>query len=332
MGKEYRTIMMKEILEEPDTIEKTVESASENLKKAIEVLKKSQLVYITGSGTSFHASMVMQITLLKFGIPAVAVMASELRNYIPSNFHGKISVILFSQSGESKDIIDSLDISRNHGYYTIGITNLPHSRLAKNSDITIMTSAGEEKSVAATKSHVSQLLLAVMATAYLGSEMETLELRDIQDKIKEIFNSMDNIRKLSDIITNRLVFLGNGYLYAVALEASLKFKETGNIITEAYPLREYLHGPIQALDKTTTVFILDDGDMNYNDIYNKVKEYTQHIITLSSSHRGDINLAKLSVVSSTIAFIVPLQIMANFKALNLGTDPDNPDHLTKVVK
>ena len=108
--------------------------------------------------------------------------------------------------------------------------------------------------------------------------------------------------------------------------------ETGNLITEAYPLREYLHGPIQALNEETTVFILNDCDKEYDDIYDKIKKYTSKIITISSSRNADINVSKTFPVISTILFIIPLQIMANFKALNSGINPDKPSHLTKIVK
>jgi glucosamine--fructose-6-phosphate aminotransferase (isomerizing) len=327
-----KTIMMSEISEEPVAISKTFEALAINFTEIIETINNSEIVYITGSGTSYHASINLQITLLRHGIKAVAVMASQLEYYLPINRTSRITIILFSQSGESKDVLKSLELSKARGYNTIGITNIKDSTLAKSVDIPIITMANEEKSVAATKSHIVQILISIMIDAKLRNNENIENIKKIRENVSNIISNRDKIKKIAGGISDRIVLLGDGYLYPSAMEGALKFKETGNLITESYPSREYLHGPIQALNRDTTVILLNYDNNIDKEVINKIGKITEKVISIGNSNSNDLIVPNTTDVIAPLLFLIPLQIMANYKAVNLHLNPDSPSHLTKIVQ
>ena len=330
------TVMFKEINEEPDTIQNTVQTLSEDIRLSADLIRSSKIIYIVGSGTSYHAGIVLQIGLLKHSIPAVAVRAPEFRHYIPNTGTG-VTVILISQSGESRDILDSLNMCKEKKYNTICITNNGQSRLANETDISIITQAGEEKALAATKSHIAQII--VMYTIYElianpnGYSYSRMNCKELSALVSTLIKEYRHILNISKKISGRIIFLGNGFLHAEAMEGALKFEETSNFITEAYPIGEYLHGPIQILSDDDTVIVLKGNDEDgYQRVHEKLREYTGNIITIGKDETCSIKLPENKIeMLDSILYIVPIQLLSNFKAVSLGLNPDKPTHLNKVV-
>lgn len=331
------TIMFSEINEEPKTIKNTVNSISDKVKSAADIIRKSGLIYVVGSGTSYHAGIVFQIGLLKKNIPAVAVRAPEFRHFIPNDGRD-ITVVLISQSGESRDIIDSLNICKDRKYNTISITNNGKSRLANETLISLVTNAGEEKSLAATKSHIAQLTAIYLLLEAIWNhdqlDYSVQNCMDLSVLVSTFIKNYENILKLSEKLSGRIVFLGNGYLHAVAMEGALKFEETANLITEAYPMGEYFHGPIQVLNQNDTVIVLKGKeDTEYERLYGRLMEFTGNIITIGSDETCTIKLPENRIeIFDSILYVIPIQLLANFKTISLGLSPDRPTHLNKVVK
>jgi len=338
VNENYRsTIMFQEILQEPETITNTVNSVGDNILKAVKLIRKAKIVYVVGSGTSYHAGIVMQIGLINSGVPAIAVRAPEFSYFTPPD-NKDVLVILISQSGESRDILVALNLCRKNGYVTIGITNGPDSSLAKGTDLCILTLAGEERSLAATKSHIAQLIVSHLL---VNSVRNDKKLDDYMEKskklasqIKDFIEKSDHWLKLSSKITGRVIFLGDGLLHAEAMEGALKFEETANLITEAYPMGEYLHGPIQVLKEEDTVIILKGRDEKECErLISKLSNYTKNIIKIGQDKDSTIRIPDSEIVTfDPILYVIPIQLIANYKTVSLGLDPDRPTHLNKVVK
>ena len=331
------TFMFQEIMEEPETIINTVNSISSDISKAVNLIKNGKITYVVGSGTSYHAAVIMQIGMLKAGFPAIAVRSSEFSCFTPPGNVG-IVVLLISQSGESKDIKDALNLCRKNGYHTIGITNSAKSTIATETEVSIVTAAGEERSLAATKSHIAQLIVSYLLISSLKEHGKIEDYKeksvDIASRIREIIDMNKDYSKLARNITGRIVFLGDGTLHAEAMEGALKFEETANMITEAYPLGEYLHGPIQVLRSDDTVIILKGRDnKEYERLISRLNNFTKNIITIGKSKESTIPIPECEIEDlDPILYIIPVQILANIKTVDLGLDPDKPTRLTKVVK
>lgn len=326
-----KTTMFKEILEEPSTISASFQSSINNIHSAVKTIKESKIVYIAGSGTSFHLGLITQLHLLRCGIAAVTIRAPEFSHFIPDKVENACA-ILISQSGQSSDILNCLDICKKNSMRTICITNSRDSKLADNVDIPLLTDAGIERSVAATKSFVSGLVPAYILLSQLKSFDGNSDLEMVSDEIGKVLELWPKLEEIAKTIRSKIVFLGDGYLHAMAMEAALKFRETSNLITEAYPVREYLHGPIQTLDNDTSVFIMHNTkDSALVDVESKLRNYTDSIIKVGTSDGDSFRLKAIKEELSPFVFSPVIQTLANFTSVNLGLDPDRPSHLTKVV-
>lgn len=326
------SVMLDEIKEDGSAILRTLESAAKTVDNAVRALLDSDYVIITGSGTSYHAGLSLQIALMKKQIPAVLVKAPDFTNYLPEKLERKVAVVILSQSGESVDALEALNWSRKAGATTVGITNEVNSTLARDSDVNVITSAGHEIAIAATKSYISQLAAITLMQGHILNFDAKDELKNLARLVDNLTSGAERFEQYSSGLKDRIVFLGDGFLYGSAQEASLKFRETGNLLTESYQAREYLHGPIQTLDKDTTVVILIEKDKDYSLVLSALKKYTDNILTIGSYDKDSIQLPLTRNEVSPILYAVPIQLLAYYKAVGLGLDPDNPDKLTKVVK
>ncbi len=326
------TIMYSEIHEIPDVIVKSKGMNSSVFESIGEKLKSSRIVYLVGSGTSFHASIVGQIYFLQNNIPAIAVRAPEFKNFLIKD-HSNIAVIFISQSGESYDTIEALEYAKTNKLFTVGITNNDHSKLAKDTDIPVITKAGEEKALAATKSHIAQIIALNMIADYISPLKTHFNIDALLSDVRSFIKDENKVIDLPKKIKGRIIILGNGLLHAVAMESALKFEETSNRITEAYPSGEYLHGPIQVLNANDTVILMESENESYDRVRSKISKITSNIITIGDLLDIDIKIKSLIDEKLKIIFyLISIYLMANNLSVVSGLNPDAPEKLTKVVK
>lgn len=323
--------MLSEILEIPSVIANTIEDGKKFVSEISRIIEGSDFVYLTGSGSSFHASLIMEMYLLKRGKPCIGVRSTEFEHLVPESRCETYSAIIYSQSGESIDAINTLDVTVNKQFRTIGITNEKRSRLASKSSVSFITSADTEKAVAATKSFIAQLVANVLIYDDLFGENHIDDLLKVAKWASSVDSIVEKISPYLSIIKDHVVLLGEGYLNAIAQEGALKLRETGEIITEAYPAREYLHGFMQTLSVDSTIIILAQESLDDSFLY-KLKRYSKNIIILGGVSGKDFDIPILSDLVRPIPLAIILQIIAYYTAKARGLDPDRPAKLTKVVR
>lgn len=330
------TVMYKEINQAGDAVLNTLNTIRGKIEEAHSLISNADFLLITGSGTSYHAGLIAQIYFIHRGIVNIVFRAPEMAEYLPAG-NKKPVCILISQSGDSIDIVNALNLCKANGIKTIGITNMEHSTLARECDVSLITGASEEKSLAATKSHIAQLTaLYALANYNQSGDIEKIRktLNELVDKIRAILDLSGDISVIGkDLAQGRLVFLGDGLLHAVAMEGALKFEETANLITEAFPIGEYLHGPIQILkEEDTVIILLSDHNATATRVMGRILQQTQHVIRIGFDADCDIKLPPPpSKELYPVEAVIPIQLMANAKTVALGLSPDNPTHLSKVV-
>lgn len=325
------TIMLSEIHEEPKSLSQTIERTRETVEKIASQLRNSSMVYVTGSGTSYHASVFLSILLLKSGIPSCPLQASDYTDFVISERIKNPVNIIFSQSGESIDALSNLKISKTKKIRTIGITNDPESTLAKQSDTSIITMAGRELSIAATKSHTVQLGVSIMIYNALNSYNLQKEISNAPHLLENVISLNSLIEEKAKKLKDHIVFLGSGIYLPLAMEGGLKFKETSGTYTEAYSTREYLHGPIHMLNDQTSVVLLRSKEIDDDNVIHKINEIGVQVMTIGS-YGSDLNVPQSESIILSLEYLAVLQMLANFKAQFKGEDPDHPKYLSKVVK
>lgn len=260
---------------------------------------------------------------------------------LPPNLKSSL-VIAISQSGESDDICEVVNNANEQGALTIGITNNPQGKLAQIAKINIFLNSGIEKSVAATKTYLSQLVSIYFLT-------NTLMGRNILPEFDKILNAMEDILKREEEIKEKVkpykymehcAVLGRGFNLSTALETALKLKETSYIIAQPYSSADFMHGPLALASEGFPVFFfVPKGEsMEHSvEVLKTLKEkgsdifiFTNEIKLLKEYDGIYINCDAPEYVTP-IPFIYPAQFFAYYLAEIKGRDPDNPRNIRKVT-
>jgi len=355
--REFPHHMIREIYEEPRVVQAILSEGSKEIQDIVNKIqsKHYEMIYITGSGTSYHAGLAGQYALSTLArLTASLIPASELPLWIPTVITRKTLLIAISQSGESSDVLAAAKAALNRKMDILAITNTPCSSLTRISHHTLLTLAGEERAVTATKSYVSQLIAIFLLSLELATQQESeavdlVQLRRklfmVPDLIAKTVNLINfQVRQLANMYSNKNFFflLGSGPNYATALEGALKLKEACNIFAEGFASREFLHGPIQLVDEKTPLLIIVTTDeingslsliesfrkfgapvISISDKGNKLKEVSTEVICIPEG---------FPKVFSPILYVIPLQLFAYYSSVARGLNPDKPEKLTKVVK
>jgi len=340
----YSHHMIKEIEESPTVIRRIVEKYTKKYKfkfnrKLINALNDAENVYILGCGTSYHSALAGKRFFYNLRAHYKVRVASEwaLNPYAHS---GKIVYIMISQSGETADLIRCLENIKPKSPLIV-ITNSPNSTLAKRAHYVLDLCAGEEKAIASTKVYFAQVTVLALLAASLKNDVSTIEeLLEIADKQEEIFDNKNQYKELAKYfskVTDTYI-LGRGVDYPIALEASLKLKETSYIHSEAFYGGEFKHGPISLVVKNIpTILFLSEKNSEESVRRNQIEieELGGHAFVLTSRNleqEGDVLVVpECKEEFSPLLKVMVVQYLAYYLAIEKGLDPDNPRNLSKAV-
>ena len=364
---DYAHFMLKEIFEQPQAIQDTLESritkdavlSSAFGHKAEAIFKNTKHIQIIACGTSYNAGLVAKYWLEDIAkIPTHIEVASEYRYRNPVILDDTLFVTI-SQSGETADTLEALKsvkkCAKDKNIHTLTICNSAESSLTRESELTFLTHAGPEIGVASTKAFTTQLvslaLLAVSIGKYHKQVSEEQEaqivngLNLLPGLIKKTLEQEDQIIELAKTFKNKYnaIFLGRGCMHAIAMEGALKLKEISYIHAEAYPAGELKHGPIALIDKDTPVIAIAPNDALLDKLkanLQEVKSRGSEMIVFEDEAAKVEPMKGMTIVPTTtnlgritapIIFTIPLQLLSYHVALIKGTDVDQPRNLAKSV-
>jgi len=367
----YKHFMLKEIFEQPRAVRDTIlgrvgQESGRIFLEEMEITPKEfrefESVKIVACGTSWHAALAGKFMIEKLArVPVEADFGSEFR-YRDPIVSSKVLTVLISQSGETADTLAALREARDKGSKTLAISNVVGSMITREANGTLLTHAGPEIGVAATKSFMSQLTALYLLAMYLGQVREVLkpdqslalveELVRIPGKLETVL-SRDSIY---DDLVKRLfrsvgfLFLGRGIHFPIALEGALKLKEISYIHAEGYPAGEMKHGPNALIDENLPVVVLatrdphsDESKLRYEKTLSNIQEVKARSgIVIAVVCEGDeaevgkmadflIPIPATQELLLPILEIVPLQLLAYHMAVRRGCDVDQPRNLAKSV-
>ncbi len=359
----YRHFMLKEIYEQGNAINNTIEGKFIDDcfvpevfgANASTLLKEVKNVHIVACGTSFHAGLIAKQWFEEYlNVGTQVEIASEYRYrkaVVPEN----CLFVTLSQSGETADTLAALRLAKTKGYLkTLAICNVPDSSLVRESDLVFLTRAGKEIGVASTKAFTTQLIALLLLMGAIGNskklwtkEQEQHYVKTIKSTssyINEVLKLDQEIQNLSLEFVNRhnSLFLGRGSLYPIALEGALKLKEISYIHAEGYAAGELKHGPLALIDSDMPVIVVAPK----NDLLEKLGSNIQEVAARggvlyvfkgkSSELQNNNNIKYIDVVDvedliAPIIYTVPLQLLSYHVAIIKGTDVDQPRNLAKSV-
>ena len=359
---EHRHFMLKEIHEQPQAVGRTLAKYIDAGSGAIEMPDESAFnfrdinrISITACGTAFLAGLIARYWFERYAnLPVEIDIASEFR-YRDVAFDPGNLAIFVSQSGETADTLASLEFARARGQRILSVVNVPTSTMARASDIVLPTLAGPEIGVASTKAFTCQLAtlacLAIKAGRDRGVLSEaavaslTQALADVPGYMTTALELAPDIGQIGRKVSaaRNALFIGRGTNYPLALEGALKLKEISYIHAEGYAAGELKHGPIALVDKNLPVVVIAPGDASFEKTMSNMQEVIARdgrpiLITdqkgASLAAPGSWATLALPDMPSFVAplvFALPLQLLAYYTALSLGTDVDQPRNLAKSV-
>lgn len=245
-------------------------------------------------------------------------------------------VVALSQSGATPEIVQTAERARQAGGVVVGITNESGSPLTEVSDLTLLTEAGPELAVPATKTVTAQMLaIAAIAAAYDSSLVRLPDLAalpgDVSSMVADAAAADAVARRWQE--ARRLVVTGRGLAYAAALETALKIKETARVHAEGLSSADLLHGPIAALDTKLPVLIISGGNrFAAGEAELAARLRAEGVPYAVCGTAADLPLpAGVSEVTAPILATIRGQQLALASSLLRGLNPDAPVGLSKVT-
>jgi glucosamine--fructose-6-phosphate aminotransferase (isomerizing) len=360
---EHESFMRKEMLEQPEAVERTIRGRLDErfgtshlggLDMDARDLRAVRRVKILGCGSAYYVGQMGAQLIEELGrIPADAEAASEFRYRNPIVEPDTLYVAV-SQSGETVDTLLAVQEIRRKGGRCIGLVNVVGSAIARECDGGIYLHAGPEVAVASTKA---------LTTMYVGFALLALQLGRVRDLsiadgkrlvagLQRLPGDLEKLLALEpDLIAvaerlakaESLFFVGRVRGYPVAREGAQKFKEVTYRHAEAYQTSELKHGPLALIDKRVpTVAIVPDDELTDRNVA-ALHEISARggplvVITHADVNLGDVEdrVLRIDVPQNEreldpILLTVPLQLLAYHAALHLGRDIDKPRNLAKSV-
>lgn len=349
--------MLKEIFENPRAISETMLSRISlsppysSLEVPEEALRNAKRIHIVACGTSYHAGLVGKIAIESIsGTPVQVDVASEQRY----SFIDDDEVFVYiTQSGETADTIACAREAKRRGKAAIAITNVVGSTITRECPYSIMTCAGPEKGVAATKTYTSQIVtlyILALRIAEAKGRLDAEAARGIVEKMRGLPRAAQNvldgraaIEKAAKSLAgaSHVFFIGRGIGYPAALEGALKLKEISYINAEGYAAGELKHGPFALLSQGSAVVAVVPRNAVYDKMIGNLGEVRARGARIYAfSDDGEevrqhsdatIDVPETDPLLSAVPMGIALQLLSYYVAKEMGCPIDKPRNLAKSV-
>jgi glucosamine--fructose-6-phosphate aminotransferase (isomerizing) len=357
----HETFMLKEIHEQPQAVARTLAGRTRDRAGLLEEAGLGDLdvqnlrrIVVVACGTAYHAAVLGRYAFEAWArVLCEPDIASEWRSRDPLLDEHTL-VVGISQSGETADTLAALRLARERGAPTLAITNMMGTQITREADGVLLTRAGLEMGVAATKTFTAQAALLLLLALELAEKRGTLEaaeraelLRGLESLPDMIAAFLDRDHPIDEIAERYyeepfFLYLGRNAGLPVCLEGALKLKEISYVPTDAYSAGEMKHGPIALLDEQTPVVVVATDSHVYEKLVSNIQEVRARgaeVVAVATDGNEAIQHVAEDVIYvpnthpflQAIVAVVPLQLLAYRIARLRGLDVDRPRNLAKTV-
>ncbi|MBZ9659549.1 glutamine--fructose-6-phosphate transaminase (isomerizing) [Mesorhizobium sp. ESP-6-4] len=356
-----RHFMEKEIHEQPEVISHTLahyldfaSGVSKPLDLPFDFAKIGRLA-LSACGTAYLAGLISKYWFERYArLPIDIDVASEFR-YREMPLSANDAAFFISQSGETADTLASLRYCRKAGMKIGAVVNVRESTMARESDVVLPTLAGPEIGVASTKAFTCQLSVLAALAVRAGVARGTISRDEEKQLVRELSEAPryatrvlkldEQIERISRELSRYkdVLYLGRDTNFPLAMEGALKLKEISYIHAEGYAGGELKHGPIALIDENMPVIVIAPHDRIFEKTVSNMQEVAARggKIILITDKKGaaqagiktmeTIILPEVPEIISPIIYALPIQMLAYFTAVFMGTDVDQPRNLAKSV-
>jgi len=341
----FAHFMTKEIHEQPRVAREVLNLLNESsaVQTILDKIKTARQVYFIGCGTSYHACLAGSVYFAQLaGKAVIPVLAPQfIPQYLPAVTSEDVGIFV-SQSGETKDVLNALQVAQAKGMTCFGMANVIGSTLTRSTSAWLPLTCGYEISVPATKTFTNQVITFLYLATRLGNgnlaELDTLPAL-MEETLKVTTPQMEALAKS---INNRndIYCLGYGATYPIALEGALKLKEITYAHCEGMLSTEFKHGPLSAVDDGFPILFLA-GPEDIPLIVSGINEVTCRggraiaigapDSRLNANATDVITIPAASTAFTSLIITIPVQLLSYYMAIGRGYDPDFPRNLSKTL-
>ena len=332
---------------------KEIKSQTEAWAQALDVTRDSSLpkardydqVIFTGCGSTYYLSLAAAALYQELtGRAARAVPGGELLLNSQTVFTNQNTLLVaISRSGTTTETVRAVEKFKNEKHSSVVVISNYDEVLSRLADVNIIIPDGQEESVAQTRSFASMF---VAMTAMCARMAERDDLVDAMRKLPEtgdrLIGKYESLAKEigENLIYDRFYFLGSGIRYGLACEVNLKMKEMTLTHSESFHFLEFRHGPMSMVNENAVVIgmVSESNRSHEKAVLNEMQALGGKIVALAESPSGTLSDADITFKSQIpeqvrgVLYLPALQLMAYYRSLAKGLNPDRPTNLTAVVK
>lgn len=309
------------------------------LGKYLRATPPSSVVTIARGSSDHAANYAAYLIMSRLGhIVASLPMSLVTLNSAPLHVRNALAIAI-SQSGQSPDVVEPIRFFREGGASTVALVNDANSPLANAAQWTMPLHAGPELSVAATKSFITSLVAGARLAGHWQNDAGFLAGIEELPQVLEAATKLDWSNALDVLVpAERIMVVGRGISFSVALESALKFKETSVIQAEAFSGAEIKHGPMALIDDGYPLLIFATRGPAQAGLIALAEEMRGRGANVLLAAPADVKERNLTLATAAtpdldpIAAIQSFYVMAAHLSVARGLDPDKPRHLSKVTK
>jgi glutamine---fructose-6-phosphate transaminase (isomerizing) len=341
----YEHFMLKEIHEQPHAVSELIHLLDDlpHTLSMVERMSSARQLYLVGSGSSYNACVLGAFYLACLaGRQAIPVLAPQfIAQYVPV-LRPEDVVVLVSQSGETKDVLNAEQAARYKKAQTLALVNVIGSTLTRVTQRYLPLACGYEISASATKTFSNQVTAFLYMALQMGS-LPTAGLINLPSLLEQCLETVaPQIEAVKNLVNgwDEFYCLGYGSTYASALEGALKLKEVTYVHCEGMLSTEFKHGSLTSVHEGYPVLFLA-GPEDVRLMVSGINEVTcrggsaivigeeNPMLNANASHM--LVLPKAGSLLNPLMAVLPMQLLAYRLSLARGYDPDYPRNISKTL-
>lgn len=334
--------MLQEIREQPAAIALTLAALSPRTGEVRALARGRRQLLFAARGSSDNAATygryLAEIVAGRAAGPVAPSVATAYRRRLDLEH---ALVIGISQSGETAELVETLDWARDCGAATLAVTNARGSALEGVADLALVTEAGPERAIPATKTFTAQLAAMAVLVRALCPEPDALaELDQVPEAVAEVIEHEAGVLRAVDVLLGRprTLVTSRGLASAVAAELALKLEETCLRPVRGLSYADLRHGPIASVDDRTAAVVIAprEGPVleGLTRLVPDLRTLGATVVGVGLPHGVDVHIPGPDLPESLapIGLVAAGQLLVEALARGLGLDPDAPRGLLKVTQ
>lgn len=335
--------MMKEIMDQKESVARAVNQNDEEINTIANAIRNAKGTFLVACGTAHKACMAAEYFFSVVAEHHVNVAAASEFKLYHHFLKPESLLIVVSQSGETADVLEAMNVAKSKGAKVLSIVNTAGSSIERQSDYSLHINAGPERAVASTKALTGQLAVLLLTSYALAGKLAEGKkvLLETSSMINDMLNPryVERLHNLADRIKRQedLYIIGKSWNYPMAMESAIKIQEVSYIHAEGFAGGELKHGPIALIEEGTPCIVLVGNDEVTPDILsNAVQLKARGALVIGIAPENNEIFDEWIKVpdagsAQPLVNIIPIQVLAYELAVQRGKDPDMPRNLAKSV-